>query len=148
VALLLLPDALLELLEHLVEVELPEGLALLVGELPDLDRIAQPGEQLLGDLLALDVHPAKVLRERYVEVVEVLLVVDEQRARDQVESVEGAVVQAEAERPRERHGLPGADRHLASPQVVQEVDEHRGLKSGTGAPRRADPRTRRCLALS
>jgi hypothetical protein len=51
VALLLLPDALLELLEHLVEVELPEGLALLVGELPDLDRIAQPGEQLLGDLL-------------------------------------------------------------------------------------------------
>lgn len=122
VPLFLLFQALFEAAHDLFEIEVLDGVALFLGQLAHLDRVLQPIEELLRDGLRLDVNALEMGCEREVEVVEVALRVDEDRARDVVEAVEGRAVEIGRERLREGDGLLRADGDLALAKLVEELD--------------------------
>jgi hypothetical protein len=124
VPLFLLAQALLEKALQLGEIEGLEQRALFVGELGALGGILQPCQELVGDCLGVGVDAAKVGGERYVERVEVCLAVDEDRACEEVEAVERAVVEAHRHGARQGHRLLRADRHLVLAKLVEKLDEH------------------------
>src|SRR5579863_1249196 len=64
--------------------------------------VAQPLHEILDQLERRPISPTEACPERIVERVEVRLRVHAESARHLVETVEGAVVQAEGERPCER----------------------------------------------
>ena len=63
-------------------------------------------------------------RERLIERVQIALAVDAEGARDVVEAVERALVEAAGEGLGHGHGLLRSHPHLAGAQLVEERNEH------------------------
>src|SRR5678815_5617785 len=145
VSALLLGHTLLEELLQLGHVEAAERGELLFGELPSHRGIGEPRLDLGDDLERLRLDTAKMRQESLVELVQIRLPVHADRARDVVETVEGAVVEADHERLRERGRLLGADLHLPSAELVQEGDEG-GAHFVWPRPQRASPRVTACAS--
>src|SRR5690606_22294294 len=94
VALLLLGEALLEEAAELGRIERLEHGPLLVGEEREPRRIGEPALDLVGDHEAEALDALEGGPEGLVEGVELGLGVHEERARDVVEALEGALVHA------------------------------------------------------
>ncbi len=150
VALLLLFQALLQRLHELVPAHLLDG-GFLLGREFALQDLAQP---VGGHLLAEVGHHLDALEvgaERAVELVEVLLVLDQDGAREVVEVVDAPAVFGlradDARLQRLQQGEVFLDRHrqLAGAQRVEEVDQH-GARPSRVTPRPRRPARRRDAA--
>src|SRR5262249_55552932 len=117
-------EALLEAAQHLLQIELLDGPPLLLAERAHPDRVLEPVEELLGDLLGLHVDATEVGGEGHVEVVEVGLGVNEQGAGHVVEAGERRLVEPLRDRRGKRPRLLRAHRDLALAELVEELDEH------------------------
>src|SRR3954451_17382051 len=120
----LLGEPLAELPSHVLEIEGFQELPLLRSQLAHRSRIGEPVEDLLRDLQRVVRDAAKIVGERAVEGVEILLAVYAERSGDAVEAVERGLVQASRQRLRERERLLRTDLQAPFPELVQEVDEH------------------------
>ena len=124
VALLLLPDPLLEEPHQLLEVEVLHGGDLLRAEIQQPLGLLQPAQDLLVELRRLDLHALEVVGEDPIEQVVLGLALDQQGAGDVVEGREVGVVQPHGERAHQSEPLLGADLEPVAPQRVEELDQH------------------------
>src|SRR5256885_14189563 len=83
--LVLLGQSLTQPLADLLQIELLEDLALLVGQLPARARVQKPLQDFFRDLQRVVGHAAEVVRESAVEGVEVLLAMHAERPGHPVE---------------------------------------------------------------
>ena len=130
--LLLLREPLLKLLVEGLEIHVRDLLPLRLGEFARELRIAQPGEQLVGEI-ELPIDPFKELGEGPIVGVEEALPLHHHRPREVVEDAEAGprVTAGEGLHQREPLGRRHAD--AVAPQVVEEVDEH-GSEAGSTRP--------------
>jgi hypothetical protein len=125
VPLLLLAQSLLEQAQELIQAKVLEHRELLGGEVLSSLWITQPFVELFHQVERLGLDAAKAREEGLVEGVEVGFIMHAEGARDVVETVERAVVQAHSEGTRERHGLLKANLDLALPELEKKRYEHR-----------------------
>ncbi|MCY1542737.1 hypothetical protein D9M68_785000 [compost metagenome] len=122
---LLLLEALLELLDQLVEAAEALDLGLLfLGEVL-LEFLAQPllGDHRLEEVVEL-VEALEVGAEGAVEFVEVALVFDHHRAGEVVELVHVGEHDVVLERVDQVEQLADRDRHLGRAHFVEQVEQH------------------------
>ncbi|MPM87405.1 hypothetical protein SDC9_134501 [bioreactor metagenome] len=129
VAFFLLFKALFQRLHQIVPAHLLDGGDLLGRELA-LQRLAQPFQRKLLAQVGNHLHALEVGRERAVELVEVLLVLDQDGAREVIKIVQAPAVlglgadDARVQRLQQREVFLHRHGQLAGAQGVEEVNQH------------------------